>query len=211
MYTPWRRLKLTLAVVAALFLAGPVVAIEEPKYSLVSQSAPFEVRDYPGMIAAEVTVSGSRDTAMNAGFRLIADYIFGNNTQKAKVAMTAPVTQSAKSSEKIAMTAPVTQSGEGGVWTVRFIMPARYTLETLPTPNDERVRLVPLPAQRFAVIRFSGTVGAKDIAEKTQQLMEWTHANGLTPKGEVTLARYDPPWTPWFMRRNELMIPVAAD
>lgn len=207
MHTPWRLFTLIFAF-AGLMLSGPVMAVEEPKYQVVSKDEAFELRDYPGMIAAEVTVSGERDAAMNAGFRLIADYIFGNNRQSAKVAMTAPVTQSA-ASEKIAMTAPVTQSGSGTSWTVRFIMPARYTMATLPQPNNDRVTLVELPAQRFAVLRFSGTVGAKDIAARTQELMTWAKGKGLVMQGEVTLARYDPPWTPWFLRRNELMVPVV--
>ena len=168
------------------------------------------MRDYRALIAAEAHVGGSRQAAVNEGFRLIADYIFGNNRHKAKVAMTAPVTQTA-SSEKIAMTAPVTQAGDGKTWTVRFIMPSHYTMATLPEPNNPRVTLVPIPPQRYAVIRFSGLAGESDIRDKTQALTLWITAKKLRTDGPVALARYDPPWTLWFMRRNELLIPVSAD
>ncbi|EGF93163.1 SOUL heme-binding family protein [Asticcacaulis biprosthecium C19] len=203
----WHKLWIALTVAIVAVFAGHAMAIEEPAFKTVRSDGDFALRDYDAMIAAEVRVEGDRNQAINSGFRLIADYIFGNNRQKSKVAMTAPVTQSA-ASEKIAMTAPVTQSGEGGAWTVRFIMPARYTMETLPEPNDARVKLVPVPAQRFAVVRFSGLAGESDIAERTTQLKAWVAAEKLVAEGEVTLARYDPPWTLWFLRRNELMIPV---
>ncbi|ESQ73595.1 hypothetical protein ABAC402_18400 [Asticcacaulis sp. AC402] len=194
----------------AAFFAGHAMAIEEPAFKTVRSEGAFALRDYDAMIAAEVRVEGSRDKAINAGFSLIADYIFGNNRKKSKIAMTTPVTQ-APVSEKIAMTAPVTQSGEGSSWTVRFIMPARYTMETLPQPNDSRVTLVPLPAQRFAVVRFSGLASEAEITERTAQLQAWIVVQKLNPEGAPTLARYDPPWTLWFLRRNELLIPVKAN
>lgn len=185
------------------------MAVEEPAFKQVKKDGPFEIRDYPGLIAAEAHVSGNRQTAINEGFRLIADYIFGNNRQKAKIAMTAPVTQAVGNGQKIAMTAPVTQAGDGKTWTVRFIMPSQYTMETLPEPNNGRVTLVTLPPQRFAVIRFSGLATEADIASETRQLSNWIDGQKFSVKGPPTLARYDPPWTLWFMRRNEIMIPVS--
>ncbi|WP_155913807.1 SOUL family heme-binding protein [Asticcacaulis sp. AC466] len=186
------------------------MAVEEPAFKLVTKDSDIEIRDYPALIAAEAHVSGDRQPAINEGFRLIADYIFGNNRQKSKVAMTAPVTQSASGGEKIAMTAPVTQAGDGKTWVVRFIMPSRYTMATLPQPNNARVSLVTIAPQRVAVIRFSGLAGETDITTRTQQLKAWLNARHLTTEGDVTLARYDPPWTLWFLRRNELLIPIAA-
>jgi hypothetical protein len=197
----------TLAILA--MSAGHAMAVEEPAFKRVKTDGAFEVRDYPGLIAAEAHVEGERQPAINQGFRLIADYIFGNNRQKAKVAMTAPVTQSADSGQKIAMTAPVTQSGDGQRWTVRFIMPSSYTLATLPEPNNSRVTLVPLPPQRFAVVRFSGLASEADITTQTQKLVSWMKSQNLIAQGPPTLARYDPPWTLWFMRRNEILIPVS--
>lgn len=210
MQSIWRILCLSIAFIFAAVSAGPAMAVEEPAFKLVTKDGNIEVRDYPALIAAEAHVKGSREAAVNEGFRLIADYIFGNNRQKAKVAMTAPVTQSA-SGEKIAMTAPVTQAGNGNSWTVRFIMPSRYTMATLPEPNNARVSLVSIQPQRYAVICFSGLAGEADIKNKTQELTLWITEKKLMTDGQVTLARYDPPWTLWFMRRNELLIPLAAE
>lgn len=121
--------------------------------------------------------------------------------------MTAPVVQRLNS-EKIAMTAPVTQIERAGSWTVRFTMPRGYTLETLPEPNDPKVSLRRLPAERFAVIRFSGLAGKADVDAKTIELLAAAKAHHLRAIGPVSLARYNPPWTLWFMRRNEVMVPV---
>ncbi len=184
------------------------MATEEPPYTASLKDGDFEVREYPSLIAAEVTVSGERGDAISAGFRLLAGYIFGGNTKKQSIAMTAPVTQAAAENEKIAMTAPVTQSGNDAGWTVRFIMPQGYTLETLPTPNDPMVKLVPLAPARLAVVKFSGLAKEPDIIEQTQLLNAFIAQQKLTPSGPATLARYDPPWTLWFLRRNEIMIPV---
>jgi hypothetical protein len=197
-----------LAFVIALS-GGVAMAAEEPKFRVTMEDGAFEVRDYPGLVAAEVDVGGSRDEASNAGFRLLARYIFGGNTRKESIAMTAPVVQ-APASQNLAMTAPVTQTGQSGAWTVRFIMPAGSTLQALPTPNDPKVRLVDLAPQRFAVVRFSGLASVKDVAERTEELRVFMTRKGLTASGPSALARYDPPWTLWFMRRNEVMIPLAA-
>jgi effector-binding domain-containing protein len=181
--------------------------VEEPKYAVVESRGAIEIRDYPALIAAEATVTGDRSAAINQGFRLIADYIFGNNTTSKKVAMTAPVTQQA--SEKIAMTAPVTQQGAGNEWTVRFIMPAGYTMETLPTPAKTEVKLVTLPAKRQTVIRFSGVADEVLLARKTDELNAFVASKNLQPLGAPTYAFYNPPWTLGPLRRNEVMVEVA--
>jgi len=185
------------------------MATEEPPYTATLKEGEFELREYPSLIAAEVTVSGERSEAISAGFRLLAGYIFGGNTKKQSIAMTAPVTQAAVENEKIAMTAPVTQTGSEAGWTVRFIMPQGYTLEALPIPNDPKVKLVPLPPASLAVVQFSGLAREPDIIEQTQLLNQFIAKKKLTPTGPATLARYDPPWTLWFLRRNEVMIPVG--
>ena len=141
-------------------------------------------------------------------FRLIAAYIFGANTPNAKIAMTAPVQQ--QSSQKIAMTAPVTQQTAGDSWTVRFIMPSNWTLETLPAPHDTRVTLKPVPANRMLVIRFSGSASDSQIKTKTDELRRYAADKMLATVGEPLLAFYNPPWTLPFFRRNEIMLELAA-
>ncbi len=186
------------------------MATEEPAFKVEIQAGALEVRDYPALIAAEVTVGGDRGAAGNQGFRLLAGYIFGGNTRKESLAMTAPVVMARAGGETIPMTAPVMQGGGPGAWVVRFIMPAGRTMASLPTPNDQRVRLVAVPPTRIAVARFSGLAGEGDIKRQTADLEAFIAARHLKATGAPSLSRYDPPWTPWFMRRNEIWIPVAG-
>lgn len=203
--------KLLLCTILVLStLTGLAMATEEPAYTSILQEAPFEIREYPSLIAAEVTVSGERSAAVSAGFRLLAGYIFGGNTRKQSIAMTAPVIQNESPNEKIAMTAPVMQSPDPSGWIIRFIMPASYTLETLPTPNDPKVRLVSLPPKRLAVVRFSGIVDDNDVEQQTAVLRTFIAKQKLTAIDTPSLARYDPPWTLWFLRRNEIMLEVTS-
>ena len=190
-------------------LWGPIVSnVEQPKYRVVESSGNIEIRDYPPMIVAEAEVSGDRRDAIGKGFRVIADYIFGNNTTAQKVPMTAPVTQ--QGSEKIAMTAPVTQQGDGNTWRVRFIMPSSYTMETLPKPNNPAVKLKEIGAKRYAVIRFSGMAGEDSLKRYTKELNAFISAKNLTPLSAPTYAFYNPPWTLPFLRRNEVMVEIPA-
>ena len=192
------------------------MATEEPAHTVSLQDGSFEVREYPALVAAEVSVSGNRDEAASAGFRLLAGYIFGGNTRRQSIAMTAPVVQSQQASqtegrgESIAMTAPVIQTENAGAWTVRFIMPSSYRIDTLPTPNDARVKLIALPPSRYAVIKFSGLAKADDIEKQTAELQRFIVKHKLSPIGPASLARYNPPWTLWFMRRNEIMLPLET-
>jgi hypothetical protein len=195
-------------LLGTLLLGAPAMATEEPPFTLVRAAGDFNIRDYPGLVAAEVTVQGDRKDAASKGFRLLASYIFGGNTRRQSIAMTAPVTQQA-ASEKIAMTAPVLQSGGDGSWVIRFIMPRGATLDTLPTPNDARVHLRNLPPERVAVVRFSGLARQSDVDERTGALKGFIKTQRLQSLGPPSLAQYDPPWTLWFMRRNEVMIPLA--
>jgi hypothetical protein len=200
------RILLSAILIFSLF-GSSAMAIEEPAFKTVLKDGNFEVRDYPSLVVAEVTVSGGQKEAASKGFRLLAGYIFGGNKRRQSIAMTAPVAQE-PSSEKIAMTAPVTQIANAGTWIVRFTMPSAYTLETLPAPNDPKVQLRRLPAERVAVLRFSGLAMKADVDAKTDELVAATKAHHLHAIGPVSLAQYNPPWTPWFMRRNEVMIPV---
>lgn len=196
-----------LGLCSTLFAYGPIaMATAEPPYTATLTVGDFEIREYPSLIAAEVTMTGPRSEAISAGFRLLAGYIFGGNTTRQSIAMTSPVTQTPKEGEKIAMTAPVTQSGDELGWTIRFIMPQGYTLDTLPIPNDSKVKLVALEPTRMAVVKFSGLAKEPDIIERTQQLKQFMLEQKLVATGSETLARYDPPWTLWFLRRNEIMI-----
>lgn len=186
------------------------MAVEEPKYSVLEKAPPFELRAYAPMILAQVQVEGDLDEASAQGFRLIAAYIFGQNQVNEKVAMTAPVTveeQSVKN-QKIAMTAPVNIEKEGGVWTVSFVMPSEYSLETLPKPLNPKVILKPIPAAKKAVITFSGFYDSDKVGQKTKALEEWISSRNLQPISAPTFARYNPPWTLPFMRRNEVLIDV---
>jgi hypothetical protein len=192
-------------------IAGSAMATEEPPFTLVVEDGPFSVRDYPALVVAEVSVTGDQNEAANAGFRLLAGYIFGGNSPGQRIAMTAPVVQAPRDGEKIAMTAPVTQTSEEGRWTVRFTMPAGYTLQTLPKPNNPQVKLLELPPSRMAVVRFSGLAKAPDVEQQTTLLREFIARKNLSVAGPPSLARYNPPWTLWFMRRNEVMIPLGAD
>ena len=203
-------MKLILIGLLASFtlIGSPALAVEEPKFTLAIRDGPFEIRDYQAAVVAEVTVTGDRREAASKGFRLLAGYIFGGNRRHQSIAMTAPVAQE-RAGQKIAMTAPVTQTQQDGAWVVRFTMPSAYSLETLPEPNDPRVHLRVVSPARFAVDRFSGLADKKSVDAKTADLEGSVRAHGLHAIGPASLAQYDPPWTLWFMRRNEVMIPVA--
>jgi DNA gyrase inhibitor GyrI len=203
----WWILGIAGVALLAAALWGPIVSnVEQPKYEVVERRGNIEIRDYPPTIVAEAEVRGERREAIGNGFRVIADYIFGNNTSAQKVPMTAPVTQ--EGNEKIAMTAPVTQQADGNTWRVRFIMPSEYTMETLPKPNNPEVKLKEVAAKRFAVIRFSGTAGEDSLKRHTKELIGFLSAKNLTPLSPPTYAFYNPPWTLPFFRRNEVMIEI---
>lgn len=144
--------------------------IEEPSYTVVERRDGYEIRDYAPYIVAEVETSGQRNQSLNQGFRLLADYIFGNNTKSAPIAMTAPVAESA--SEPVAMTVPVMEQGTGDTRRVTFSMPSKYTLETLPKPNNSAVKLREVPAHRVAVLRFSWYATDSRVARFQSQLID---------------------------------------
>ena len=187
---------------------GPMVSnVEQAKYTVVESQGDIQIRDYAPMIVAEAEVSGPRKEAISKGFRIIADYIFGNNAPKENVAMTAPVIQ--QPAEKIAMTAPVIQEGTGNRWKVRFVMPASYTMETLPKPNNDAVTLKNVEEKRFAVIRFSGTASESNLKKHTDALNAFLKEKKLSAVSGATYAFFNPPWTLPFLRRNEVMAEIA--
>jgi hypothetical protein len=191
-----------------LTFIGVAMATEEPKYSVLEKEPPFEIRSYAPMIVAEVEVGGDLDGASSQGFRLIAAYIFGQNQVSEKIAMTAPVTVEEKvpQSAKIAMTAPVGIESKAGKWTVSFVMPAEYTMESIPKPINPQVQLRQKQTIKKAAISFTGFYSEQKVAEKTRELEQWMATRKLQPSGVPNFARYNPPWTLPFMRRNEVMI-----
>ncbi len=186
-------------------------SVEEPSFqetpSQRSQGK-LTLREYDTTIVAEVVVTGSYEESSNRGFRILADYIFGNNLPQQKIAMTAPV--ELIPGEKIAMTAPVEQVQNDNAWVVTFTMPAEYTLETLPMPKDPRVKIVQRPKRTMAVMTFGGSPTEEEVRSKKEEFAALLAAEKLTPQTPVSLARYNPPWTPSFLKRNELMAQVAS-
>lgn len=202
----WLMIAGVVAIGAAAW--GPVASnVEQARYETMASDGEIEIRSYAAMIVAETEVTGARKEAINQGFQRIADYIFGNNTPNQKVAMTAPVIQ--QPSETIAMTAPVTQEAVGTAWKIRFVMPAEYTMDTLPRPTTDTVTLKQVPGKRLAVIRFSGTADDAMLEQKTKALQNYLEKHQLTPRATPVYAFYNPPWTLPFLRRNEVMIEIA--
>jgi len=196
---------------AAVIFIGAIdaMAIEEAAYTVVIKDEKFEIRDYAPHILAETFVEGDFEEAGNKAFNVLFGYISGDNRSREKLAMTAPVSQEPKG-EKIKMTAPVGQQRVQERWAVSFMMPASYTLETLPEPEDPKVTLRQVPARRMAVVRYSGFWNEKGYLRYKLELESWINENGLTIVGDPIWARYNAPFTPWFMRRNEILIPVDA-
>ena len=184
------------------------VAVEEVKYRVLESSGDFELRQYESSLGAETTVEGDFHEVGNEGFRRLFDYISGKNRKKQSIPMTAPVSQEA-SSEKIPMTAPVNQEKVGGAWRITFLMPSAFTMETLPEPLDSRVKLVKIPGRLMAALNYSGTWSRERYEEKETRLKELIRQRGVKIEGEPVFARYNPPFMPWFLRRNEVLIPVG--
>ncbi|MDH3199399.1 MAG: heme-binding protein [Myxococcales bacterium] len=204
----WAGLIIALLLVggAAVFLViGGGVAYETPNYEVVEEIGAVEIREYAPYLVAETAVEGDLENAGNIGFRILASYIFGDNQGERKIAMTAPVSQERGAGSKIAMTAPVTQERADDRFTIQFAMPSKYTLETLPKPNDPRIEIREVPARKFAAIRYSGTWSRKNYEKHLARLREALAANGYEAMGEPIWARYDPPFKPWFLRRNEIL------
>lgn len=204
-----RVLALAFAAICLSAAAEPAPAIERPQYAIQAKEGDFEVRTYRPYVVAEVVTYGDQDQSVQAGFRKLAGYIFGGNQGRAKIAMTSPVAQ-APHGEKIAMTSPVTQAPrDAGRWTVQFMMPGAYTLSTLPKPDDPAITFRQIPAKSMASMTFSGVANEKAYRDRSTMLRMWAAGHGLQARGETVLAQYDPPWTPWFMRRNEVLIEIG--
>ena len=190
-----------------LSIVGVRIGTEEPHYLASPLTDRVEIRRYGPRIAAETTVAGEEDRARSIGFRRLASYIFGANHRDETISMTAPVSQQA--GDAIAMTAPVAQSRTANdQWVIRFFMPSKWTMDTLPEPDDDKVELVPVPGETVAVLRFSGDRGPRAVTDHVDQLRNILGDNAIEPIGEPVAWFYDPPWTLPFRRRNEIAIPI---
>lgn len=194
-------------LLAALLAILPAIAmaIEEPAYDVVQTLDGVEVRQYAPYVVAQVTVDASADKAGNQAFPILAGYIFGKNKGARSLEMTAPVTQTA-APMTMEMTAPVTQAAAPGGYVVQFVLPRDITMATAPEPLDPRVQLRAVPARRVAVLRYSGFWSQANFDEHLGKLQSVLRAARLRWSGEPTLSRYNPPFTPWFLRRNEVWL-----
>jgi len=171
-------MRLNIFTIVLLFITSfNAMAIEEPEFISIEKKDAFEIREYQPKLIAQVLVNGTFDSASSKGFRLLADFIFGNNK---------------------------TEKG----WYVSFNMPKQFTKETLPVPNNPEVKIIEVPSEKYAVITFSGLVREKKYAEMLNLLNEEMKKRNIDPKGPAILARYNPPWTLPFLRRNELMFRI---
>ncbi len=202
------------AAFGAAISATPLAAVadtygkyQSPPYQVDAVLNAVELRSYAPHILAEVTVQGDRSAALNAGFRVLAGYIFGGNTAQASVAMTSPVAQS----QTIDMTSPVAQSGSGDQWVVSFMMPRDWTIDSLPRPNTPAIRFVQTPPEQRAVLRFSGRATTAALARAETTLRDTLAQNGIAATGPAAFYYYDDPMTlPW-NRRNEVALTLVSD
>lgn len=196
-----------IVIFGMLLWSTPLMAIEQPLYRVVKEFGNgIELRQYDAYLIAETEISAANsEQAGNLAFKRLGGYIFGDNRSKQSIAMTAPVSQIR--SEKIEMTAPVSQAPiREGVWRVSFVMPKKYTLQTLPIPNDPAVYFKTVPARKVLAIRFSGRWTEASFSRHEAELMSAVEKHGLKSTGSPWTARYDPPFMPGFMRRNEVIV-----
>ncbi len=188
------------------------MALEQPKYTVAYTDGDVEYRQYQSYLVAEteVTDAGDFDSAGNEGFRRLFRFITGANDGGAKISMTAPVTQDKQKGAKIAMTAPVAQDASAEGWRIAFMLPSEYTLDTAPRPTDKRVYIREVPGKLVATLRFSGRWTTRNYERYKTQLAESLQAAGVSASGDPMVARYNPPFTPPFMRRNEITVPVNS-
>lgn len=207
-----RKFIIALVILSAILISFGVWGImasnvEQPQYEVISSEQGFETRIYNTTITANILVDGARKDAIKKGFKQLAGYIFGNNKLNSSIKMTAPVTQ--EKATKIEMTAPVSQSREGDQWKVSFTMPAMYSMDTLPQPNDMNIKLTEVPKRTVLVLQFSGRISEKNVADHAEKFMKYIKEKNIKTTGAMQYAFYNPPWTLPFLRRNEIMIKIA--
>tara|TARA_B100000035_G_scaffold237462_1_gene205734 strand:- start:12006 stop:12659 length:654 start_codon:yes stop_codon:yes gene_type:complete len=189
---------------------NPAMATEEPEFKLVSEEGEYQIREYDPKIIAQVEVEGDFEEASSKGFKLLADYIFGNNLlggESKKISMTTPVEMSPLA-ENLLMTSSIMDDQVNNKWLINFVMPQENSLDTLPKPNNPQVNIIEVPSEKYAVIVFSGLVRESSYAEKAELLSNYLKENSFKQQGAIKIARYNPPWTLPFFRRNELMVRI---
>ncbi len=201
---------ITLVVLMSIWIAYGYFSsrVKEPKFSVIEKKDGYEIREYAPYIEARVQVSGEYREAMTSGFRILAGYIFGGNTKKQSIAMTAPVKE--QTSEKVPMTAPVSETIlTDTTRVVSFVMPEEYTLSTLPIPNDKQIEIIEVPAHRSAVLRYSGYNNSEKVAKMKAKLLEYLKRDTIIVASAPRGASYNPPWTPPFLNRNEILVDIS--
>ena len=199
--------------IGAIFVVGCTVigirTVEEAHYEVLREDGQIEIREYEPLVVAETNVEADYKEAGTIAFKKLFAYISGENESQTKIAMTAPVIAGehrVSHGEKIDMTTPVLAEEQGRGWRYAFVLPANYTIESAPVPSNSQVKLIVMPKKKVAVIRYSGSWGEEAMRRKAEALVDWIQANGLEPASTPRSARYDPPWTISFLRRNEVMI-----
>jgi effector-binding domain-containing protein len=206
-------MKITLCVIVLILVLWSIYGyfgsrVEQAQYSVIKKAKGYEIRNYPRHIVAQTTVTGSYRQSMSTGFSIVAGYIFGANTKKQSIAMTSPVVMEGGTSEKIAMTAPVMVNNGSESRTISFGMPKSYTMETLPTPSDSRVKIVEIPDKKFAVLRFTGYRTDSRIQNMEKKLLELLSRDKVEVLSKTFYAGYNAPGTPPWMTRNEVLVEV---
>ena len=199
-----------LIVVVLVFgaaMIGPIMSnVEVPAYKILKKEQNIEIRQYPPLIIAEVKTAGSRQASIGDGFRILADFIFGNNEGEKQLSMNGPVTQ--QEGIKIAMTAPVQQEKTDTEWAISFIMPSKFSIDTIPNPINDRIKIIQIPSKRYAVITFSGRSTEANLTKHTNELEIYMNGSSYSKVGNAKYAFYNPPWTLPFLRRNEVQFEI---
>lgn len=195
-----------LAVGAAMI--GPIMSnVEVPAYKILKKEQNIEIRQYPPLIIAEVKTAGSRQASISDGFRILADFIFGNNEGEKQLSMNGPITQ--QEGIKIAMTAPVQQEKTDAEWAISFIMPSKFSIDTIPNPINDRIKIIQIPSKRYAVVTFSGRSTEENLTTHTNELEKYIYGSNYSKAGNAKYAFYNPPWTLPFLRRNEIQFELT--
>ena len=201
------------AALSFLFFSGSIMAYEEPEYEVIAEYDEFEIREYSSYLVAETEIDSTFEEAGNAAFQFLFDYISGKNVKQEEIEMTIPVNQSnaEPEGEKIEMTTPVNQSAKlnaEGQYVISFVMPLKYTMETIPTPKNDRVKIRKVESKTVAVREYSGTWSEENFRENEQILLEELRKENIETIGTSNFARYNPPFWPWFLRTNEVQIEI---
>ena len=188
-------------------MIGPIMSnVEVPAYKILKKEQNIEIRQYPPLIIAEVKTAGSRQDSIGDGFRILADFIFGNNEGEKQLSMNGPITQ--QEGIKIAMTAPVQQEKTDTEWAISFIMPSKFSIDTIPNPINDRIKIIQIPSKRYAVITFSGRSTEANLTKHTNELEIYMNGSSYSKVGNAKYAFYNPPWTLPFLRRNEVQFEI---